>query len=381
MVSGKRVHWEDSIEANRSAADEPKKASVFLSKRHITFPSSTDTTPLRRVLVTSMSSFNHPSPASSQQPIFSQLPEANSTITAATSVRHVRAPSIPGVSDHVPLTPSQQGLSSYNRTPPSSANLLSSHRRLQTAHQTRHSPSHALAYRITASPQSQISPAALHPFAYHLRQPPPQKSPLAPTKTSITHAFLPFQRQSTPQQSFLPLPNHSLAPPSPQVLTPSWKTNLLNNRSPNTFKQTPLSSQKLLIHRYLRLGTCEPIDFFAPQRVRAHASVASEPASRPPLPRLFILVNTGSDRFNIEVVQHQGLGFVTVDNVLERVQTVLRERLDPQTLGGSFAEKWSGEYMERRGSFTTLCVGLTVRKDAEQVKWKMHLKKVDTATR
>ncbi|KAK0448456.1 uncharacterized protein EV420DRAFT_843978 [Desarmillaria tabescens] len=382
MVSGKHVHWDDSIVANHSTMDEPKKASVFLSQRRKSIPSPTTTTPLRRVPVPSMTSFNQPSPVSSQQPNFSPLPPANSTIMQTTPVRYSRPPSITGISIHVAPTPSPQDLSLYNGTPPSSANIPPSHRRridsLPTAHRTRPPPSHSLTYPISTLPRPQISPVALHPFANH-PQPPPQKFPSVPSKAPITHTFLPFQRQSPPQQTFLPLPNHSPISQSPQVLTPSWKTNSSTNPSPHTFKQTP--SSKLSIHKSLRLGTCEPIDFFAPQRVRAHASVASEPASQPPLPRLFILVDTGSDRFNIEVMQHQALGFVTVDNVLTRVQTVLRERLDPQTLGGSFVAKCEcGGYMERRCSFTTLCVGLTVREDVEQLKWRMHFKKVQVAT-
>ncbi|PBK84853.1 hypothetical protein ARMGADRAFT_1067168 [Armillaria gallica] len=372
MVSGKHVHWDDSI-----AADEPTKASVFRSKRSVTIPSSTSTTPLRRVSIPS-TSFYRPSPVSPQQPILSELPAVNFTKTAATSVRHIRTPSVP-ISNYILPTPSQEDLS-YSRTPLSVANIPSFYRRransLPTSHQIRPSPPHALTYPIAALPQPHIPPVTLHPFANHPHQPPPQKST---TKTSLAHVFLPFLRQSPPQQTLLPFSNHSPIPPSPQVLTPSWQTNPLNN---NASKQTPPPSPKLSIHWSLRLGTCEPIDFFAPQCVRAHASVASEPASQPPLPCLFILVDTGSHRFNIEVVEHQGLGFVTVDNVLTRVQMVLRERLDPQALGGSFVEKCEcGGYKEKRSSFTTLCVGLTVREDEDPMKWKMHLKKVDASTR
>ncbi|KAK0477854.1 hypothetical protein IW261DRAFT_1565650 [Armillaria novae-zelandiae] len=187
-----------------------------------------------------------------------------------------------------------------------------------------------------------------------------------------------------------PLLNRSLFPSltipqyrlPPQAFTPLWQTNPLYNSSPNACKRTPPPLPKLSIHRSLHLGACEPMYFFAPQRVHAHASVASEPASQPPLPRLFILVDTGSDRFNIEVVAQQGLGFITVDNVLVWAQIVLRERLDPQALGGSFIEKCEcSGYKEKRSSFTTLCVGMTVREDEEPIKWKMHLKKVDASTR
>ncbi|PBK61484.1 hypothetical protein ARMSODRAFT_660697 [Armillaria solidipes] len=373
MVSSKHVHWDDSV-----AADEPTKASVFRSKRSATIPSSSATTSLRGVPIPS-TSFYRPSPVSSQQPILSELPAANPTKTAATSVRHIRTPSVP-VSNHIPPTPSQEDLS--YRTPLSFVNIPSFYRRransLPTSHQTHPSPPHVLIYPIAALPQPHIPPVTLHPFANHPHQPPPQKS----TETSLAHVFLPFLRQSPPQQKFLPFSNHSPIPPSQQALTPSWQINPLNNPLPNAFKPTPPLSPKVSIHRSLRLGTCEPIDFFAPQRVRAHASVASEPVSQPPLPRLFILVDTGSDRFNIEVVEHQGLGFVTVDNVLARVQMVLRERLDPHALGGSFVEECEcGGYKEKRCSFTTLCVGLTVREDEEPMKWKIHLKKVDASTR
>ncbi|KAK0232560.1 hypothetical protein IW262DRAFT_2237 [Armillaria fumosa] len=374
MVSSKHVHWDDSV-----AAEEPTKVSVFRHKRSATIPSSTATTPLRRVPVPS-TYFYRPSPVSSQQPILSELPAANPTTTTASSVRDILTPSVP-VSNHIPPTPSQEDLS-YNRTPLSSAHTPSSHRpranSLPTAHQTRPHPPHASTYPITALPQPLMPPVILHPFTNQPHQPPPQDS----TKTSSAHVFLPFLRQSPPQQNFIPFSNRSPIPPLPQALTPSWEINPSYTSSPSASKRILLPSTKLSIHRSLRLGTCEPIDFFAPQHIRAHASVASDPASQPPLPRLFILVDTGSDRFNIEVVGHQGLGFVTVDNVLARAQIVLRERLDPHALGGSFVEKcgWGG-YKEKRSSFTTLCVGLTVREDEEPTKWKMHLKKVDASTK
>ncbi|KAK0197760.1 hypothetical protein F5146DRAFT_56976 [Armillaria mellea] len=374
MVSGKHVHWDDSV-----AADKPTKASVFRHKRSATIPSSTATTPLRRVPVPSTSIYR-PSPFSSQKSILPELPAANTTATTATSIQHIRTPSVP-VSNHIPPTPSQEELS-YDRTPLSSANMPSSHRQransLPTAHQTCPTPPHSLTYPIAALPQPQIPPVTLHPFTNNPHAAPPQKS----TKTSLAHGFLPFLHQSPPQQKFIPFSNHSPIPPPPQIPTPSWQPNPLYTSSPNASKWTPPPSPKLSIHPSLRLGTCQPIDFFAPRRVYAHASVASEAASQPPLPRLFILVDTGPDRFNIEVVEHQGLGFVTVDNVLARVQIVLRERLDPQALGGSFMEKCGcGVYKEKRSSFTTLCVGFTVREDEEPMKWKMHLKKVGASMR
>lgn len=371
MVSGKHVHWDDSV-----AADEPTKVSVPWHKHSATIPSSTATTPPRRVPVPSNYIYRL-SPVSSQQPILSELPAADPTTTAPTSVRHIFTSCVP-VSNHILPTPSQEDLS-YNRTPLSSADIPSSHRPRSNSLPTAHPyPSHASTYPIAALPQPPIPPVTLHSFTNQPHQPPLPDS----TKTSSAHVFLPFLRQSPPQPKFIPFSNHPPIPPPPQALTPSWQTNPLYNSSPDTSKRTPPHSPKLSIHRYLRLGTCVPIDFFAPQRARAHTSIASEPASQPPLPRLFILVDTGSDRFNIEVVGHQGLGFVTVDNVLARAQIVLRERLDPQTLGGFFVEKCAcGGYKEKRSSFTTLCVGLTAREDEEPMKWKMHFKKVDASTR
>ncbi|KAG7440061.1 uncharacterized protein BT62DRAFT_642412 [Guyanagaster necrorhizus] len=342
MVSGKRVHWDDSIADKRADGDGAKK---FLSSRPTAILSSTDATPLRRVPIPSTTSFIHPSPISSQQqqPILSQFPAANSTIAAVTPpTRNVLAPSIPAY-DRAPPALLQHGTSSYNRTHPSSANNPSSHRQransLPVVYHTGPAPPHphTLPFSITTLSRPQIPPMAPHPFSNYPYQLPPQKSLLA------------------------------LAPSSPY-----------NNAPPNSLKQTSHSPRRLSIHRSLRLGTCEPVDFFAPQRVR-HAC-ASEPACQPPLPRLFVLVDTGVVRFNIEVLhqyQDQGLGSVTVDDVLARVRKVLRERLDPQTLGGPY-ECVEGR---RSSSFTTVCVGFTVREDKGQEKWKMHLSRVDAFTR
>ncbi|KAK0191987.1 hypothetical protein F5146DRAFT_999246 [Armillaria mellea] len=136
------------------------------------------------------------------------------------------------------------------------------------------------------------------------------------------------------------------------------------------------------MHRALTVGTCEPIDFFSSKRVKPHASVASEFASDPPLPRLLLFAEIGSHGFNIEVRARDGVG-VTVEDVLVRAQTVLRALLPPETLGGCYRQKCScGIDVDRVSDFTTLFFGLSVGGGTmfykDQAVWRMHLKRVRT---
>lgn len=150
---------------------------------------------------------------------------------------------------------------------------------------------------------------------------------------------------------------------------------------------TPYQDQMLLpasigIHRALTVGTCEPIDFFSSKRVKPHASVASEFASDPPLPRILLFVEIEDQGFNIEVRARDGVG-VTVEDVLVRAQTVLRALLPPETLGGCYRQKCScGIDVDRVSAFTTLFFGLTMGGGTmfykDQTVWTMHLKRVRT---
>ncbi|KAK0204255.1 hypothetical protein DFS33DRAFT_1275300 [Desarmillaria ectypa] len=143
---------------------------------------------------------------------------------------------------------------------------------------------------------------------------------------------------------------------------------------------TPYEDWSVAIHRTLRLGACEPVDFFSPKRVKPHASVASEFASHPPLPRILMFVEIENNAFNIEVRARDGVG-VTVEDVLVRAQSVLRALLPPETLGGYYRQKCScGIDVDRVSAFTTLFLGLSVggggmyREDP--TVWRMHLKRV-----
>ncbi|KAK0477979.1 hypothetical protein IW261DRAFT_1484884 [Armillaria novae-zelandiae] len=158
-----------------------------------------------------------------------------------------------------------------------------------------------------------------------------------------------------------------------------------SHSSPQT-SWTPYQDQMLLpasigIHRALTVGTCEPIDFFSSKRVKPHASVASEFASDPPLPRVLLFVEIDDHGFNIEVRARDGMG-VTVEDVLVRARTVLRALLPPETLGGCYRQKCScGIDVDTVSAFTTLFFGLSLGGAMfykDQTVWRMHLKRVRT---
>ncbi|PBK63282.1 uncharacterized protein ARMOST_14953 [Armillaria ostoyae] len=169
----------------------------------------------------------------------------------------------------------------------------------------------------------------------------------------------------------------------PKTVTDSYPH---SHSSPQT-SWTPYQDQVHLpasigVHRALTLGTCEPIDFFSSKRVKPHASVASEFASDPPLPRVLLFVEIDDHGFNIEVRARDGVG-VTVEDVLVRAQSALRALLPPETLGGCYREKCScGIDVDRVSAFTTLFFGLSVGGGTkfykDQTIWRMHLKRVRT---
>ncbi|KAK0237436.1 hypothetical protein EDD85DRAFT_789599 [Armillaria nabsnona] len=121
-----------------------------------------------------------------------------------------------------------------------------------------------------------------------------------------------------------------------------------------------------------------PIDFFSSSRIAPHPLIASESASNPPLGRVFILIEIDRvERFNVEVYAGSG-GFVTVNDVLARLQNVLRERLEPGVTGGCYKERCGcgcEALVDRRSGFTTMFDGLSVRSNGDQNKWRMHLRR------
>lgn len=94
---------------------------------------------------------------------------------------------------------------------------------------------------------------------------------------------------------------------------------------------------------------------------------------------MFILVEIDRvERFNVEVYAGSG-GFVTVNDVLARLQNVLRERLEPGVTGGCYKERCGcgcEALVDRRSGFTTMFDGLSVRSNGDQNKWRMHLRRV-----
>ncbi|KAG7441820.1 uncharacterized protein BT62DRAFT_923045 [Guyanagaster necrorhizus] len=126
-----------------------------------------------------------------------------------------------------------------------------------------------------------------------------------------------------------------------------------------------------------------PIDFFSSSRIVPHPHVASDPASNPPLGRVYILVEIDKvERFNVEVHAASG-GIVTVHDVIARMQSVLRERLKPEVVGGCYKEGCGcgcGTLVDKRSHFTTMFDGLSVRlrSNGEENKWRMHLRRMPT---
>ncbi|PBK90920.1 hypothetical protein ARMGADRAFT_1082168 [Armillaria gallica] len=222
--------------------------------------------------------------------------------------------------------------------------------------------------RFPSSPRHRLSPAP-RPC---LRLPSPSPTPFHQSATP--------RRSRRPTSMQTPRPSTSLRAPSP---SPRPRRHSISHphsgaRSPYVSTRTPLPSVHLSVHRALRLGTCQPIDFFSSSRIAPHPLIASESASNPPLGRVFILVEIDRvERFNVEVYAGSG-GFVTVNDVLARLQNVLRERLEPGVTGGCYKERCGcgcEALVDRRSGFTTMFDGLSVRSNGDQNKWRMHLRR------
>ncbi|KAK0444628.1 uncharacterized protein EV420DRAFT_994838 [Desarmillaria tabescens] len=230
------------------------------------------------------------------------------------------------------------------------------------SHQLPHSPAWPL-----SSPRHRLSPAP-RPC---LRLRPPSPFPQSP----------PQRRSHRPTSMQTPRPSTAPRAPSPSPRPRRHSISHPHNspRSPYASTRIPLPFTRLSIHRALRLGTCQPIDFFTSNRIAPHPLIASEPASNPPLGRVFILVEIDRvERFNVEVYAG-GVGFVTVNDVLARMQTVLRERLEPGVAGGCYKERCGcgcQALVDRRSGFTTMFDGLSVRSSGDHNKWRVHLRRV-----
>ncbi|KAK0203300.1 hypothetical protein DFS33DRAFT_1274503 [Desarmillaria ectypa] len=230
-------------------------------------------------------------------------------------------------------------------------------------HQLPHSPAWSLSsprHRISSAPRPCLRP----PSPFH---PSPQQ------RRSQRHTSMQLPRPSTAPRASSPFPRprrHSVSHPH-------------TGGSPYASNRSPLPSARLSVHRALRLGTCQPIDFFSSSRIVPHPHAASEPASNPPLGRVFILVEIDRvERFNVEVYAG-GRGVVTVHDVLARVQTVLRERLEPGVAGGCYKERCGcgcEALVDKRFGFTTMFDGLSVRSNGDQNKWRMHLRRVSSSS-
>lgn len=195
---------------------------------------------------------------------------------------------------------------------------------------------------------------------------------------------------SSPKHRQSPPPRPCLRPPAPFKQPPLHRApspfpgprrhSMLHRADTERTTRTPLSSTtRLSVHRALRLGTCQPLDFFSPSRVVAHPQISYEPASKPAFQKVSILVEIdGVERFNIEIVRKDGI--LTVEDILTWAQKVLRGRLEPRVMGGCYKEKCRcgcGRYVDKKSDFTTVFDGLSVRGgDGELNKWRMHLRRV-----
>ncbi|KAK0484148.1 hypothetical protein EDD18DRAFT_1112200 [Armillaria luteobubalina] len=203
---------------------------------------------------------------------------------------------------------------------------------------------------------------------------------MSPISTKRVHWEDDFDRFAAPSPFYVNAPRqpNSPLPPASSITRPIpliSQTPAISRTSPmspltitiaNAFP--PASNTKALASAHEHAG-----------RIAPHPAIASEPACNPPLGRVFILVEIDrAERFNVEVYAGPG-GSVTVNDVLARLQNVLRERLEPGVTGGCYKERCGcgcGAIVDRRSGFTTMFDGLSVRSNGDQNKWRIHLRRV-----